>query len=377
MPMNLFSRLLRLHKQRANIVSGNEPVRSRTPQEDFFTEVFAFIAEKHAEIILDWLSPELIAHPSAKTRLQVETQVTFCAPADSETDPDPDYKERSRIDAVLKINNGESTDLVFLESKVDSNENEDQLPKYVATLKQQKVSGKRWLLFVTRDFEPKEQGSLKLEGKVKFLQWRWSQFYEILQKYTHHPIINEVIKFMEEIRMFRVKTFRDQDVTTIQNLKSAISAMEATLDESVEQQFAKITGAQGRTLSRLDDVASLGRYVHKCVMPEGMGCALGYFPSTGPGESPLVGIRISIPPDCAEASRTIIKNCMKEFSTRNGWNADNLDESSGDHWIRIERVQDLKTFMKPNDHVGNVRQFFGELLDELKQFRELVNSRMS
>jgi PD-(D/E)XK nuclease superfamily len=230
--MSLFSRLLRLHKRQEQAIETSNP-NARSPEEDFFTEIIGHISETEPSILFDWLNDYAFPEPRQFTSVRVTTQKRFNPPTGFNID--------SKLDLVMELERDGVIDLVFVESKIKSKEGSEQLPRYSQTLAEQNVTGDKWLLYVTRNFEPKPTEYQRQLAAINFKQLRWFQFYKVLRRQRHNPIIKEVLAFMEETGMSQGNRFSARDALTIQNLATATSLMDATLADEIEQVFEQIT----------------------------------------------------------------------------------------------------------------------------------------
>lgn len=133
--MALFQQLLRLHK-------GNIPL------EDFFTEIVAYFLSENQELLFSWLNYSHVLDANNYVEAHIATQKTYKHPVRG---------DEKRPDIVIELSNTESYDLVFIESKVGTSEGYNQLPDYADIL--DSLSGYRYkyLVYITRDFEPKTE----------------------------------------------------------------------------------------------------------------------------------------------------------------------------------------------------------------------------
>jgi len=94
--MALFKQLLKLHK-------GNVPL------EDFFTEIVAYVLCENKDLLFSWLNYSHVLESSNYVEACVVTQKTYKHPVTG---------DEKRPDIVIELSNGESYDLVFIESKI-------------------------------------------------------------------------------------------------------------------------------------------------------------------------------------------------------------------------------------------------------------------
>ncbi len=160
--MSLFSRLLKLH-------NGN------TPLEDFFTELVAHLFRTNREILHAWLKYLDLLDKDADFDAYISTQQTFERLSHHFSD--------SRPDIIIELIDGSNRDIIFIESKIGSQEGCNQLKRYAEIL--DKLSGFRHkhLIYITRDFEIKEIKTIFCEipkSNVYFKQARWHEFHQFL-----------------------------------------------------------------------------------------------------------------------------------------------------------------------------------------------------
>ncbi|MEH2075607.1 MAG: PD-(D/E)XK nuclease family protein [Nostoc sp.] len=164
--MSLFSNLLNLH-------SGNKPL------EDFFTEIVAYFLSLNNDILIDWLKHHSIISDDNYSSINISTQ--------QEHKGLESHTEDSRLDIVVELSDGLNTDVIFIESKIGSRDGNNALKKYAEILSKLKNVRHRILIYITRDYDPKDEIKTltsNLEAKVNFYQLRWHQFYAHLQPHA-------------------------------------------------------------------------------------------------------------------------------------------------------------------------------------------------
>ena len=92
--MNLFSRLLRLHKRTEQGIETSNP-NGCLPEEDFFTEIIGHISETEPAILFDWLNDYAFAEPRQFTSVRVTTQKRF--------NPPTGFNIESKLDLVMEL----------------------------------------------------------------------------------------------------------------------------------------------------------------------------------------------------------------------------------------------------------------------------------
>ncbi|NMF86032.1 PD-(D/E)XK nuclease family protein [Nodosilinea sp. P-1105] len=350
--MALFKQLLRLHK-------GNVPL------EDFFTEIVAYFLSENRDILFSWLEYSHILESGNYAGANIATQKTYKHPIRG---------DEKRPDIVIKLSNGESHDLIFIESKVGSSEGYNQLSDYAEILNSLPGYRHKALIYITRDFDPKEEAKI-LENipvsPVKFSQLRWHQFYQFLATQTDSEIKQEIIIFMQEHRMAQSNQFTSVDILALANFPSALKLMEAVMWNEVLARFEETLGMKkGREIRKrraLQNIQWRGRYIMVAWMPEKWLCFMGFFMTSSiPLDYPTVRLVLEVDPKSPKRKEIIEE--MRKISTQRSWKANNLDEPGS--WASVSLDKSLKDFISLDDHVYEIKEFFLNSLEELKEVRQ-------
>ena len=347
--MSLFGKLVRLHSSEHQRI------------EDFHTEIVAHVLAREPEFTLRWLQKLGVTELRAADEIAVSTQQEF-KPIEGL------HSFGSRPDITIRVRKGSRVEAVFIESKVDSAEGDGQLSKYMDQLRTLTGVHKRSLVFITRDYEPKE----KSPG---FFSARWSEFYILLRTLSSpSDTILELLKFMNENNMSQSTRFTSIDLLALTNHSRARSLMDATMWENVVKRFAKVCGASSSATKAMSQLRIHGRYV----MAAGRGIGyqieflLGYwFPDAQPADSPEVGMDIYVNPKADDRS-AIVKAMLKfsEASSRTERKWKNYDLGNDREWARIRCSRKLEEFMATEDHVAAIAAWFDELLDDAMTFQK-------
>jgi PD-(D/E)XK nuclease superfamily len=353
--MSLFSRLLKLH---AGI----------TPLEDFFTELVAHLFSTNKEILSAWLKyldlPEIDADFDAAT---VSTQRTFKGLPHHDSDSRPDF--------VIELANGNQRNIIFIESKIGSQENYRQLPKYAEVLDAHPGFQNSLLVYITRDFEPKDRGCIFEQipnSSVRFKQVRWHQFYQFLTAQVETMLTEEIIKFMQIHQMAQNNQFSSIDVIALSNFTKSLKLMDQTMWGEVSQQFKKVLGSIAQQSTTLTQFRLHGRYLMYSWLPNGWWCGLGFMLNTSTStDYPTVYLTLEVQP--SSPHRVAIIEAMKGICKQPDWKGYELDDKSA--WSRIWLERSLQSFLGEEDQVIAIQKFFLEALDDLteikKQYPEL------
>jgi len=357
--MSLFSRLL-------NLNTGN------IPQEDFFTELVAYLFETNKEVLYAWLKDLNLFDTSAYSDTHISTQRWF--------EPLDGHPSASRLDFVIELVDDSNCDIIFIESKIGSPEgieskinSEDgypQLQKYAEILHGLPNFRHKFLLYITRDFEPKDKASIFKdipESTVQFKQLRWHQFYRFLEAQADTMLSQEIILFMDEKRMAHNNQFSSIDVIALANFTKSLKLMEETMGEEVRQKFKKVLGAIKHKNTALSSVPSKGRYLMSAWMPDGKWwCGLGFILETSSlTDYPKVRLMLEVAPK--SQNREEIIRAMKKICEQYGWQGYGLNDSQA--WSGVLREKSLQEFLSQEDHVEAIKGFFLESLNELDKIK--------
>ena len=277
--MALFSRLLKLN-------TGSIPL------EDFFTELVAYLFGTNKEILYAWLKHSSLLDSSTYLAAHVSTQQAF--------DPLDWHLSGSRPDILIEIGDDNSRDIIFIESKIGSQEGINQLKNYADILHGLPNFRNKLLVYITRDFEPKNPAIIfqKIpESNVQFRQLRWHEFYRFLKLQANTMLVQEIITFMQEYDMAHNNQFSSVDVITLANFTKSLKLMDQIIwGGVVSQRFKEVLGAITRPL--LTEVQRDERYSIRAWKPEELYCGLGFDLQTSSlTDYPKVFLRLDVPPN--------------------------------------------------------------------------------
>ena len=345
--MSLFSRLLNLHTD-------------RTPLEDFFSELVAYLFSTDREILFAWLKYLGLLDTEAYLDAYVSTQQTF----DRLTHHDSD----SRPDIVIELGDGTNNDIIFIESKIGSKEGYKQLPRYAEILDRLPNIRDKVLIYITRDFEPKERATIvhKIpDSNVRFIQVRWHQFYQFLKAQTDTILVEEIIKFMQKHQMAHNNQFSSIDLIALVNFKNSIELMEQTMWGEVSQKFKMVLGSISQRSTTITQLHQHERYLMYSGMPDKWWCGLGFLLNTSSStDYPTVCLLLEVDPRSARQAEII--KAMKAICKENSdWKGYELDNSRA--WSRIVLGRSLQSFLSEEDHIATIKEFFMKSLDELSK----------
>ncbi|MBN3957615.1 PD-(D/E)XK nuclease family protein [Nostoc sp. NMS8] len=364
--MSLFTNLLNLH-------SGSKP------REDFFTEIVAYFLSLNNDVLLDWLKHHSIISEDNYSSIKISTQQEHQALAI--------HTEDSRLDIVIELSTGLSTDVIFIESKIGSTAIPGQLEKYADILSNLPNLRHRILIYITRDYDPKDELKqydydpkraikeycLELSPKINFFQLRWYQFYSFLKERASDILAQEILIFMRNNRMSHTNQFSSVDLLTMVNYNKTLLLMESTLSEEVQQEFklafgGVIKGAASRTQWKWDERYII--YTHFSPSVWDLWCGLGYF-DLNPNnltDYPYLGIFLQVSHRFGQRPK-IIESMQKIINDKpNLWTPSNLKVLPA--WSGIFYRKSLKDFLSEENHVSAIKLFFQESIKELKTVQE-------
>ncbi len=372
--MSLLRKLVQLH-------------RASVPLENFFTEVVGHLLLAHPALCRLWLSNVGLVEVRGERRVVgVKTQPNLAALEH--------HREASRPDIEIELSDGVTgarPDVIFVESKVASGEGSGQLRRYAEQLAALGRAGRRTLLYVTRDYDPKDPeaiidgvGGSQKTVEVRFVQSRWSDFYRSLAEYqtslqgAGSELIAEVMTFMEEQGMARAHRLSGMEIEAISRLHRVLSIMEETCADATAQlrQFAGRRPKQwGVNLGTL----RWGFYTPLCALgaDESWYCGFGYVMSpeyikdwVGSAQSDYPAIRavLQMPPETIDRAERVV--AMQEIAKQWeewGWKIENIERT--DKWSGITRTKSLAAILSEEDHVAAIRAFFLESVAHFEAFR--------
>ncbi|TVP64993.1 MAG: hypothetical protein EA343_04220 [Nodularia sp. (in: Bacteria)] len=347
--MSLFTNLLNLH-------SANKPL------EDFFTEIIAYFLDINQDILIAWLKHESIIGDEKEININILTQESY--------QPLKHHHSGSKPDIVIKLEHDTQTDIIFIESKIGSTEGWEQLERYAEILSSLSYPQQRTLIYITRDYEPKEEIQ-KLLPNVNFFQLRWYQFYSFLKKYETDTLAKEILKFMEFHRMSHTNQLSSVDLLTMVNFKKTFNFMKATISEEVEKEFNivfdnVIRGTRSMTLWIEDS----NYIIYTNLYPNAnFWCGLGYF-NLNPDnltEYPNLGICLGVSDKFKERLKFIqtMQEIVKKYPDK--WTPHNLTIAPA--WSSISYRKSLTDFLSQEDQLSVIKSFFIESIHELQKIQ--------
>jgi hypothetical protein len=230
---------------------------------------------------------------------------------------------------------------------------------------------RRSLVYVTRDYEPKEDLS---RNGVTLIQRRWSDFYRFLSgRNSRCDTIQNLLSFMKEHGMSQSNRITSIDLIALTNYDRARSLIEQTLGESIETRLRKMTPGPGWSASDRHTLNEGKQYTRRgFAVSDFIEFELGYwFPDEQPCDSPEVGMWISVTPNAPELSS--ISKAFREFSdSRKRGKEWTHKYPEGGECEGIWRNKKLEEFLAADDHVVEIVKWFHELLDDAEALRQFI-----
>jgi hypothetical protein len=343
--MHLFNQLLNLH-------SPNKPI------ENFFTEVVAYFFNKNNEILFEWLKSNSISI-NENADINIITQMYF-------ERIDTIYPG-SQPDITIEITSDNIKDVIFIESKIGSKEGENQLRKYAETLLTLPDVGKKYLIYITRDYEP-NISEIKSITSVDFRQLRWYNFYQFIQSYKSTNFVPEIIDFMKGNNMALTNQFTAIDLLSMANFRKTLNLMDASLNEEVR---IKMNQVFGNTASGIKQFRQQGRYIiyHPFFKNWDFWCGIGFYnmDSDSFTDYPNIGFNFEVSNRNFPQRSAIIKAMEIFIKEKTNWESFNLHEINA--WAGINRMMGMKDLLAKEDHIYSIKENFMEFIKEAEYFK--------
>lgn len=352
---SLFSRLLDLHAQ----------YPGRVPGEDFFTELVAYLFESSPAILLGWLESLGWQTPAGGYhRIEVDSQTVYS--------PLPEQTSASRPDMRVELWAGERRDLVFIESKLGSVEGEGQLKNYAEILDGEPPGGRKWLVYITRQYDPKDDNEI-FESipatPVKFIQLRWRDFYRYLVQQPLDFLVGEICRFMEENGMGKQITFSESDLPTMGNLQHPFQLMLGVLDQDLQRKFQSVVGSRGQFTPLEFLTRDWARFCLEGELVEGgLKCILG-FCDLASGAEPKLCLILQVYPEKDYGNRRFVRveliEMMKDILANwPGWCGYGLDDPR--EYSLVEKKLSLRELLASGEVEDACRGVLVGFLDEVE-----------
>ncbi|NMD02148.1 MAG: hypothetical protein GYA71_02635 [Bacteroidales bacterium] len=353
MTTSLFNRLLKLYP-------------SPVPEEDYFTELIAWLWENNQQLFFSWLK-DCVGLDFAYSAHRIRTQVDLPRLEGHATSSRPDFLIFLYADQVY--------DVVMLESKLGATEGYEQLPRYADQLSNVFPEARnRYLVYITRSYEPKNPLDILRDNKntnVQFIQTRWYQFHQLLQKQPAEPIINEVLRFMKEKRMATITKITPSVLMAINAYPDVYNFFHTVLDDDVISKFTEIIGVRPRSeANRIWNVAELRRYLLIGDLNPHQIFYTGFVMPDTTEKFASIKAWFEIRPSDPNREKHI-QICKKAIADSGDkpihWTGYNLDQP--DHHAGISSELSIEEVLAEPDHVFALKQKFLEFIFEFENIR--------
>lgn len=331
---------------------------NRTEVEDFFTEVFAHLM-RNPEVLTGFLKASDLSNIVPTDRARIMTQCQFGS---------------SRPDITIQLFDGDRSDLLFIENKIDSLEGFHQLKKYAKELSRHTHVDRTTLVYITRDYDKKDEKDITSDCPVNrkpvFRQLRWHKVYRFLKEFEEDRLIVETLKFMEANNMARNYLFSAVDILALTHFPEVIKLMDETMDGEAKEKFEDVAGGIRQSASRLTQLKDSNRYFYSFNLKDrSLWCGYGYW--LHPGDStryPDVGLALEVYPSSPERESIIaaMKNEVAEFPDK--WEGYNLEYLK--KWAGIQQRRSLKDFLAEENHTRAIEIYFVKVIGDLHEFKD-------
>ncbi len=351
--MSIFSNLLQLNP-------------NKIPLEDFFTEIFSYLLESNTSLMHSWLREFRLSNIKFENII-VNTQESF--------DALEAHSSGSRPDIYVELSNEHVRELIFVESKIGSNEGQDQLKRYAEHLDSMDFIDRGVVVYVTRDYDKKDRNSIfkdcKNKDKLDFKQLRWFENYHFLKKYNENindNLVIETLKFMEEHELAQNNRFTAIDVLALTNFPRVRKMLDESMGGEVAAKFMEVAGGIPQQSTVINGLRHYDRYVYSQLQDDKFEVHLGYnMNKSNITDFPDIGLSLNVNPNAMD--RADIIKAMKEIvKSSDKWCSYNLNEAN--KWAGIWKTMSLEMFMHEEDHIKAIQIYFLTLLDDFIEIKK-------
>ncbi len=339
---------------------------NKIPLEDFFTEIFTYLLKSDCDLLSKWIQDFNVSN--------IKFNEFFISTQESVGALDTHFLG-SRPDIFIELSNDAERELIFIECKIRSEEGQNQLQRYAEHLDSIKNVRKKSLIYITRDFDVKDQDHIFKNCKnctsLSFKQLRWNQIYQFLASFNeniNNVLIAETLEFMEENGLSGSNRFTSIDILTIANFPRVRRMMEETMSGPVIDRFISVAGgSKPQQSTALNQLKELDRYVYFQTQKDKFEIVMGYSMNNLKIESyPEVSLSINVSPNASEREK-IVKVMKQIVSDSDKWGSYNLTEAK--KWAGIYQSKSIDYFLKEEDHIKAIQNHFLDLLGELEKIK--------
>lgn len=346
--MGLFKNLLRLFPE-------------SVPQENFLTEIVAYLFRADPDLLEAWLSYFNLADADQYTDISIDTQQRFARLDEQFSD--------SIVDMTINLSDGIVTDTLFLEAKIGAKEGKDQLQRYAEQLAQLPDRRNRILLYITRDDEHPQLNSIS--PLVQFRHLHWYEFHRFLQEQPYNQIVQELIVFMKEATDEGKRLALDHELSAqavLARSPIAREIMDQTLQGRVSKRFEEVVGPiTGNSLpDQQSMLAQWGVYaLFREFEQSQWRCWMGYRLDVAGDRPPKLELFLQVAPGARR--RPEIIRAMKSICSRPGWQPDDLDQYT---WSGIFYEREIPAELIAEGFVEKIESLFMDLIGELAEVKK-------
>lgn len=202
----MFTSLLKLYQNHS----------SRIPLERFSCEVLCGVLKSDSNLTKAFL--EKFAGISEENSFNIETEKTYLHNIS---------QHNRRIDIVFENNNY----LIFLEAKVNSDENDDNQLGTYAEILEQETEKKTILLYCTKYAEPKAESQY---SPIKFKQLLWREIFSLVKTEAaqkSNGVAKEFLFYLEKQGMSKAPEFTLEDLSALNRIPDILKSLEECLDQ--------------------------------------------------------------------------------------------------------------------------------------------------
>lgn len=344
--LNIFSRLYNLKKSAA-----------KNPEEDFLTEVFAYLLDSNHELLISFLRHFNVLTLEEKVFVDlVEPQKYF--------DKLEGHEQNSRVDLVIYLRNH----VIFIENKVNSQQGNNQLKRYAEIL-DVKFDIQKTLIFLTKNFEQISHDQIitgcNKKGLIKIKEIRWYEIHDFLLKNANNiDLAVQLLQFLEnDMNITSELQFNLSDLIAMKNVSRILKMMEKSIYGKVKTVFLEKLKLKSQGTSPEIQIRRENRYVYYH-SGKGFHIVLGFFfDSISQYDYPRVGIHLWREPN-TEKTQDISSVLHEIVVNSSNWKSfDNLNNST--IWANIFIEKSIVEFLNTENNIESIENYLIECIEEL------------
>jgi len=271
----------------------------------------------------------------------------------------------SRPDLVITFRHKDNEHILFIENKIGSAEGLDQLERYADHLREHRSTGYfTHLLYITKYYDPKNEGILDSFKGSGFTQIRWYQVYNWLLQFKTDLYCSQVLDYMGEMQLNMSRKFTPIDIYAIQNAQRLQSMLDETLDGKVLEKFTELFGRPKQWSHRTTQLRDNNLYILTNDQTDWKFISCGF--EFTEEEYPLLTVIIEVYPNCGMKEEA--KNIVQNFCEDNiDWHF-NSPSDENDYFYGYT-AKSLVDFLSTEDHINSIQEYLIEKLEDLYQLK--------